>query len=227
MDLSSGSASLIFTQNPSLTTYSASPDEPSLFINRLSSSGSMNLYFSYTGTVYAGIKANYSSGEMKIGGYNTGYFATMYSDNAEVARFTSGKVGIGVTAPTAVLHLKAGTSTANTSPLKFNSGTNLTTVENGAVEYDGTDYFASAASTRQTLHKGKFGSYSGVGTATTTFTVTFGGTQPNATYKVVVTPTSSLSAALFYVTNKTTTTFDVMYLAGLTGTVTFDYLLTQ
>jgi len=128
---------------------------------------------------------------------------------------------------TALLHLAAGTSTANTAPLKFTSGTNLATAENGSVEYDGTDYFVTANSQRQTLHKGKFGSFSGVGTATTTFTVTFGGTQPNATYKVVVTPTSSLSAALFYVTNKTTTTFDVMYLAGLTGTVTFDYLLTQ
>ena len=73
----------------------------------------------------------------------------------------------------------------------------------------------------------KAGSYSQVGTATTTFTVTFGGTQPNATYKVVVTPTAALSAALFYVTNKTTTTFNVMYLAGLTGTVTFDWVLTQ
>lgn len=71
------------------------------------------------------------------------------------------------------------------------------------------------------------GSFSGVGTATTVFTVTFGGTQPNATYKVNVTPTAALSAALFYVTNKTTTTFDVTYLAGLTGTVLFDWTVAQ
>lgn len=67
------------------------------------------------------------------------------------------------------------------------------------------------------------GSFSGAGTATTVFTVTIGSTQANNTYKVQVTPTSALSAALFYVTNKTTTTFDVTYLAGLTGTVTFDW----
>jgi len=67
------------------------------------------------------------------------------------------------------------------------------------------------------------GSFSGVGTATTVFTVTIGATMPNATYKVSVTPTSMLSAAVFYVTNKTTTTFDVTYLAGLTGSVTFDW----
>jgi hypothetical protein len=70
-------------------------------------------------------------------------------------------------------------------------------------------------------------SYSGTGTATTTFTVTIGSTQPNNTYKVNVTPTSLVAAAVFYVTNKTTTTFDVVYLAGLTGAVTFDWSLFQ
>lgn len=69
------------------------------------------------------------------------------------------------------------------------------------------------------------GSFSGLGTATTTFTVTIGSTQANNTYKVNVTPTSALSAAIFYVNNKTTTTFDVVYLAGLTGTVLFDWSL--
>jgi len=67
------------------------------------------------------------------------------------------------------------------------------------------------------------GSYSSVGTATTTFTVTIGITEPITTYKVNVTPTDILGAALFYVTNKTATTFDVVYLSGLTGTVTFDW----
>lgn len=69
------------------------------------------------------------------------------------------------------------------------------------------------------------GSHSQVGAATTTFTVTIGDTMANTTYKVNVTPTNALSSALFYVTNKTTTTFDVMYLAGLTGSVTFDWIL--
>jgi len=72
---------------------------------------------------------------------------------------------------------------------------------------------------------GVAGSFSGVGTATTVFTVTIGATQPNNTYKVNATPTNLLSAALFYITNKTTTTFDVVYLAGLTGTVEFDWSL--
>jgi hypothetical protein len=70
------------------------------------------------------------------------------------------------------------------------------------------------------------GSYSSVGTATTTFTVTIGITEPNSTYKVNVTPTDVLGAALFYVNNKTATTFDVVYLSGLTGTVSFDWVVT-
>ncbi len=67
------------------------------------------------------------------------------------------------------------------------------------------------------------GSVSTTGTSTTTFTVTIGTTMGNTTYQVSVTPTSSVTAAPFYVTNKTTTTFDVVYLSGLTGTVTFDW----
>ena len=60
----------------------------------------------------------------------------------------SGSVGIGTTTPTAVLHLKAGTATASTAPLKFTSGTNLTTPENGTMEYDGTDLFFTTGGTR-------------------------------------------------------------------------------
>jgi len=44
-------------------------------------------------------------------------------------------VGIGVTSPTAYLHLGTGTATANTAPLKFTAGTDLTAIEAGAVEY--------------------------------------------------------------------------------------------
>lgn len=72
---------------------------------------------------------------------------------------------------------------------------------------------------------GASGSFSATGTATTTFTVTIGATQSNTTYKVNATPTNALTAAMFYVTNKTTTTFDVVFLTGLTGAVAFDWTL--
>jgi hypothetical protein len=47
----------------------------------------------------------------------------------------NGAIGIGTTSPTAVLHLKAGTATASTAPLKFTSGTLLTTAEAGVMEF--------------------------------------------------------------------------------------------
>lgn len=53
-----------------------------------------------------------------------------------------GKAGFGVN-PTAILHLKAGTATANTAPLKFTTSgaALLTTPEAGVLETDGTDLF--------------------------------------------------------------------------------------
>lgn len=51
-------------------------------------------------------------------------------------------VGIGVT-PTALLHLKAGTTAASTAPLKLTSGTVMTAAEAGAVEFTTDTYFAT------------------------------------------------------------------------------------
>ena len=54
---------------------------------------------------------------------------------------------VGISANTAILHLPAGTATA--SPQKLSSGTNLTTPEAGAIEYDGkVKYFTPVASNR-------------------------------------------------------------------------------
>src|SRR3990172_1572795 len=61
-------------------------------------------------------------------------------------------VGIGTSSPTAKLNLGAGTATASTAPLKFTSGINLTAVEAGALEYDGTQlYFTNSDAVRQQL----------------------------------------------------------------------------
>lgn len=58
--------------------------------------------------------------------------------------------GIGTVLPTALLHLGAGTAAANTAPLKLTSGTNLTTAEAGAMEYDGTNlFFTRSGTTRE------------------------------------------------------------------------------
>ena len=65
---------------------------------------------------------------------------------------TNGGVGIGgTTAPTAKLHLSAGTATAGTAPLKLTAGTNLTTPENGAFEFDGTNLYFTVGGVRKTV----------------------------------------------------------------------------
>ena len=79
-------------------------------------------------TTYAGYFNNEATNS------STQYGIYVIGDN----NYFSDKVGIGMPLPTAVLHLKAGTATINTSPLKFTSGTDLTTAEAGAFEYDGT-----------------------------------------------------------------------------------------
>lgn len=68
---------------------------------------------------------------------------SFYASDAGAFNYFAGRTGIGVTAPTAMVHLKAGTATASTAPLKFTSGTNLTTAEAGALEFTTDDYFAT------------------------------------------------------------------------------------
>lgn len=48
----------------------------------------------------------------------------------------------------------AGTATAGTAPAKFQSGTNLTTPESGAIEFDGTYLYFTPSATRETIMTG-------------------------------------------------------------------------
>jgi hypothetical protein len=57
------------------------------------------------------------------------------------------RVGVGQTTPTASIHIKSGTATASTAPIKLTAGTYLTATEAGAVEYNGTRLTLTAADT--------------------------------------------------------------------------------
>jgi hypothetical protein len=95
----------------------------------------------------------------------------------------AGNVGIGLTtsAPTARLHLPAGASGANNAPLKFTSGTNLTTAEAGAMEYNGTNlFFTRSGTTREGVLTQSAVTTEAL-TSDTSVTVNIGGT----TYKLL------------------------------------------
>lgn len=65
----------------------------------------------------------------------------------------SGHIGIGenILVPTALIHIDGSTTAAGTAPLKFASGTVMTTPEAGAVEFNGTNLFFSPSTTRNTI----------------------------------------------------------------------------
>lgn len=56
---------------------------------------------------------------------------------------SSGKMGINAVSPTAYLHLPAGSTAATTAPLKFTSGSLMTTAEAGGVEFLTDKYYGT------------------------------------------------------------------------------------
>jgi hypothetical protein len=116
----------------------------------------LRLFRSQTGGVKWG-----SSAEFSLGTFNTtinaqsqldinlGNGATDNPDTTVMTLLGNGNVGIGTTTPTALLHLAEGTTTK--APLKFTSGTNLTTPEAGSFEYDGGSFFATPVINRRSI----------------------------------------------------------------------------
>ena len=91
-------------------------------------------------------------------------------------------ISLGTNAtPTALLHIKAGTASASTAPLKFTSGTNLTTAEAGAMEYNGTNLFFSPSTTRYTVQLALEGSA----------TLDFGSTAASSSGDLTITVTGA------------------------------------
>lgn len=64
----------------------------------------------------------------------------------------AGRAGFhSITTPTAWVHIGAGAAGTNSAPLKLTAGTNMTTPENGAFEYDGTNLYFTTGGTRYTV----------------------------------------------------------------------------
>jgi hypothetical protein len=104
--------------------------------------GNTNLIRSYSSASGESFPSYSFAGWSGYGLYSTGAGSIGLS-TAGVGRIiinNVGNVGISNTTPTAKLHLPAGTASASTAPIKLTAGTNMTTPENGAIEYDGTDF---------------------------------------------------------------------------------------
>lgn len=105
----------------------------------------------------------------------------------------NGNVGFRVATPTARIHLAAGTTVAGTAPIKLDTGTALTTSEDGALEYHTSHLYFTIGSTRYQLDQqgGGSGTVTSVGftgglisvaTATTTPAFTVAGTSGGIPY---------------------------------------------
>ncbi len=127
----------------------------------------------------------------------------------------NGRIGVGIS-PTSLFHLKAGTAAANTAPLKFTSGVNLSAPEAGTMEFNGTSLFftpSTAPVTRRTI------AFADLSNITSILGIANGGTG-------ATTPTAALTNLLpvqtglanrFLQTNGTSASWVA---AGGTGTVT-------
>lgn len=81
-----------------------------------------------------------------------------YSAGAASKNYMGGNLSLHTTTATSYLTLGAGTATAGTAPLKLTSGTNLTTGETGAIEYNGTNlFFTRTGTTRENILVGNSG----------------------------------------------------------------------
>ena len=122
-----------------------------------------------SGNSALGMNAGY--GAAKPGSYNTflgfnsssslanitnatalGYNVTLTQSNTVILG-DGADVGIRVAGntPSAYLHIGAGTATAGDAPLKFTTGTNNTTAEAGAFEYNNTPHFTNSDAVRRNI----------------------------------------------------------------------------
>lgn len=115
--ISSGTPKIVFEDNGSARIWSI--DMPSGELRFVDETGGVQR-FGMTPTLAF----------MDVAHFNLSASASMYIGNSS-------------TAPTARLHIAAGTASAGTAPFKLTAGTNLGTTEAGAVEYDGSHIYFS------------------------------------------------------------------------------------
>mgnify|MGYP001582105580 CR=1 FL=1 len=194
------------------------------------SSGAQNVFLGF-----------YSGGNVDTGSNNVflGYFAgrgaggnvsnRLHIDSGNDAtsliygELDNDRLCIDCVNPTAKLHLPAGIATAGYAPLKLTSGTNLTTPEAGAIEYNGTELFFSPSTVRHTVVKSA--------AASATPTVTGFGTSPsvvtsNGTHAFTINVGTGGTASTGTITLPTATTAWVCNMWDVTNPDSFNTKMT-
>lgn len=104
--------------------------------------GTSNVFCVYPAgkSVYQDASGNVSGYNLTAGTVNSTPIGATSASTGAFTTLNANKVFAGSTstAPTALVHLAAGTATAGTAPLKLTTGTNLTAIEAGVVEYNGS-----------------------------------------------------------------------------------------
>jgi hypothetical protein len=105
-----------------------------------------------SGIIYKGLTSGWYRGDIQFLQNSAGDGTNASLTDVVMTIANTGNVGIGITAPTAYLHLKAGTATANTAPIKIDAGVVNTTPVTGCIESDGTHlYWTDSGGTRRQL----------------------------------------------------------------------------
>jgi len=113
-----------------------------------------NMFIPQAEYIYLGNTSKYITSDAGSVYVNASSGVYLTTSGTSAAYAAGGKFAVGAYFgnPTAKIHIQAGTSAANNSPLKFSSGTNLTTPEAGAVEYNGTNlFFTPSSATRNSI----------------------------------------------------------------------------
>jgi hypothetical protein len=131
---------------------------------------------------------------------------SFYASDASAPSYFAGNVGVGVPAPSAKLNLPAGTAAAGTAPLKFTSGTNLGTAEDGAMEYASSNLYFTIGATRYVIPTNTAaGNYSNVTTIS------------NSAGSITMTPLAGNSVVVNSATVSTTPTSGALIVSGGVG----------
>ena len=170
-DSSTTAETIVLIENKAANTAS----NANLTLKVASAGGDPNIEFTNSTTTYS----------IGLDNSNTDQFTMSANANLGTSDFlrasSSGKVAIGPSNPAsdAFLVLTAGATTV--APLKFVSGTNMTTPSNGTVEFDGTNWFVTSGGTRHTLAK----------TLTATAALNFPSTAPQDISDLTITVTGA------------------------------------